>query len=132
MSEATESQDEQKNKGGRTTEPTPLQKKAFRIFARKVKNGEFSSWGECMRQAGYAETTARAPKENLTSKEGFKKLLKTYEMEPIMDNLYQIATQSDDKRSAIQAGKQFIKLRELQPAEKHEISVVEEQSKVFK
>lgn len=84
-----------------------------------------------MVKAGYAEKTAHNPKQNLTSREGWKKLLATYDMEEIMNNIYDIAKQDEDKRSAIQAAKVFIKANDFWPSKKHKIGQLTEQEKVF-
>jgi len=110
---------------------SPKQKKALELILERMDKGTFGSLKQCMLDAGYSETSAHNPKQNLLSRDGFKKLLAKYDMDPVLSNIYKIAKDNNDKRSAIQAAKLLIKVKDLMPKERHSVGVYEEQNRVF-
>jgi hypothetical protein len=62
-------------------------KNAYRIYQQKIKNGEPFSMGEVLLEAGYSESTSRAP-SHVTESKTWRKLLERYPDEPIVDKIY--------------------------------------------
>lgn len=123
------------NIGDLPTLTTPKQKKALELILKRIKNGKFKSFKRCMKDAGFSDTTAHNPKQNLLDRKGFKKLLNKdkYDLEPVMDNIYGIAKDREDKRSAIRASKLIFNAMDLMPDKNSDtkVSIYQEQGRVF-
>lgn len=113
---------------------TPKQKRTLELILKRIKNGNFKSFSRCMKDAGFSATTAHNPKQNLLDRKGFKKLLNKdkYDLEPIMDNIYGIAKDKEDKRSAIRASKLIFNAMDLMPSKSDtKVNIYQEQNRVF-
>ena len=93
---------------------TTKQENALKI---KVENPK-KNMGNIMLEAGYAKETARKPKL-LTNSKGWQELLSKVDDVLLVDKLYQIALDKQDKRSCMDAIKEIFKLKDKYPSTKY-------------
>ena len=86
---------------------TMKQKRSLQI----IYNGTAPSFGDAMRQAGYADSTANAPGRNLISRStAFTELLSSIQDSPLLNQLEGIAL-GEDKRTALSAIELILRLK---------------------
>lgn len=99
---------------GKKVNPTIKQRTAFKKLLQAIEKGKGTSFKEIMIDSGYSEATAINPGLNLTSKEGWKKLMRQINDDVILARLYEILI-SDDKRSSLTSADMLLKLKNKYP-----------------
>ena len=93
---------------------TLKQKKAIDIFTTEVLENTgktpIPTKGEIMRRAGYPEPTAKNPKQLFDSK-AWEEFMASIDEKPIVEIWKRWAMSSKDKRVALQAGENIMKLK---------------------
>lgn len=110
--------------------PTRKQKAVFKDMVLSTAKGENLDMKTLMMRNGYKESTALAPSLNLTSKPQWQQLLNEIDEAPLMAKLNSIAL-DDDKRSAIAAIIELMKLKDRYPANKMKVSQYQEELNQF-
>jgi hypothetical protein len=83
-------------------------KKAFKLYQEKIKAEEPFTMGEVLLEAGYAESTSRAP-SHITESQTWRKLLDRYPDDLILDAVYRDAL--GQGRDANENRKIFLKMK---------------------
>jgi len=109
--------------------PTIKQKLAFQEVLKAIENRENLNWKAIMKRAGYKDSTTTKVKD-LTDSKGFRELLNMISDEAILARFYEILMDSD-KRAALEAGKELLKLKDRYPDKKVKLGVFEERQDVF-
>ena len=91
-----------------------LQKKAFEIRAKKIKEKKPVVMKEVLLEAGASTSTARVPKL-ITDSKGWQELLAKYDDEPIVDLIYEEGLSKTDKRNATENRKILLTLKDRFP-----------------
>ena len=107
-----------------------MQKKAFNIRTKKLKEKKPVIMAEVMLEAGYSPKTARVPKL-LTKTKGWQELLAKYDDEPIMDAIYRDALDTRDKRNATENRKLFLRIKDRFPAGKLKVGAFQEREQIL-
>ena len=97
-----------------TNMPTVKQKTAFDKIVKNMSEGNPKTAGEILTESGYGKI-ALQPSRILDSK-GFQELLSGVNDQDILSKFYEILL-SDDKRSALSAGIELLKLKDRYPKE---------------
>ena len=82
--------------------------------------------GALMLEAGYSKSTAVQPSVILSSKV-FKTFLDSLDDRPILNRWYNFALKDTDKRVALEAGKEIMKLKDRYPAGKLKLTAYQEE-----
>ena len=105
--------------------PTLKVQLAAKKFLEKIAEGKPFSMGEVMRAVGFSKATSINPGANLTNTDAFQKLLKKLvNEEKVLEKIVEIM-ESEDKRVALEASKELLKLLDRYPAGKLRIGKYE-------
>lgn len=109
---------------------TDKQWKAFRIWQsfRNDPDKESWTWKEILKKAGYADSVQPS---DVKESAGWKNLLKEVDDEGILKNMEDIAKQNEDKRVAVNAGKEIFKLEGRYPKKGVKVDINQERKDVF-
>lgn len=99
---------------------TIRQKKAVDILARYSKENKPTTAGEVLLEANYSKSVAKNPIQVFGS-QGFQKYLSSKDERPIIDKWMDWALSDSDKRVAMEAGKEIMKLKDRYPAQKSKV-----------
>jgi hypothetical protein len=87
--------------------------------------------GEILVESGYSETIARVPKKVYDSK-GFREILDEIDDKAIIRKWEMWALADTDKRNALDAGKEIMKLKNRYPKEKLDIDLITRRNELLK
>lgn len=106
--------------------PTELQKQ----LVKKLPDNKFNV-SKTAKKVGYSDATAHNP-QNLIRSKGFQQALAEIDDTKITDRWYKWALKSKDKRVALEAGKEIMKLKNRYPKEKIDLDVNTKLNGLFK
>ena len=101
------------------------QKNAFKKTVERIKDNKRVVMGEVMRESGYSNETALKPRL-LTKSKGWNELLAQIEDDKILERLYEIALDKNDKRATLQAVDMLLKLKDKYPDNKLRLGAIEQ------
>jgi len=101
-------------------------------ISEKLGKKEKINLGEIMRDCGYSQETSEDPKRNLLNSKGFQVELKKIDETPILNKWLEWATSDKDKRVAMEAGKEIMKLKDRYPDKKFKVGIYDEKEDLFK
>ena len=102
--------------------PTLKQRKAFNLAMESMKGENSKTKGEILREAGYDELTSLRPSQVWNS-QGFRGMLAEIDDSLIVSKWYEWALSDIDKRVALQAGENILKLKNRFPKEQIDIEL---------
>ena len=108
-------------------EPTLRQKQAFKTTLQNIAEGGSLEMTKIMEESGYSKATAHNPQKNLTSKDGWNKLMASVDDTGVLENVLGIALSKDDKRASLAAAKMIFDLKDRFPAGKLKITAYQEE-----
>ena len=109
---------------------TLRQKQTANIMAEKIKEKKPLIAGKILIEAGYSKSIARRPESVFKSK-GFQEYLNSIDDTAIIEKWRKWALADTDKRVALQAGENIMKLKDRYPAGKLKLGAFEERDKVI-
>ena len=101
------------------------QKNAFKKTVERIKDNKRVVMGEVMRDVGYSNETALKPKL-LTSSKGWQDLMAQIDDATLLQRLYDIALDKNDKRATLQAVDMLLKLKDKYPDSKLRLGAIEQ------
>jgi len=111
--------------------PTIKQELAFKELLKAIKEKRPFKLKEIMRAVGYTKATAHNPQKNLLTKDGWQQLLAKIDDRKLLDRLYDIALDKNDKRACLQSISEIFKLKDKYPAGKLKLGAFEDREKVL-
>lgn len=106
--------------GKKTKATTERHKRAVQIIARKIQNDEPLIGKHILLEAGYSKTTANVPGRVLDSA-GFRAYLSKIDDAPIIEKWMKWALDDSNRKIALQAGENILKLKDRFPAQKKQV-----------
>lgn len=104
-------------------------KKVFERTMENVKAGEKPNVSGSMRLEGYSPSSCRALKVQDTAT--WKQLLDSIPENVLIGELFELATDPEDKRTKLEAIKEFFRLKDKYPASKMKLGAFQEQANEF-
>jgi len=104
-------------------------KKVFERTMENVKAGEKPNVSGSMRLEGYSPSSCRALKVQDTAT--WKQLLDSIPENVLIGELFELATDPEDKRTKLEAIKEFFRLKDKYPASKMKLGAFQEQASEF-
>lgn len=104
-------------------------KKVFERSIENVKNGGKPNVSGSMREEGYSPSSCRALK--VTQSATWKELLESVPENVLVAELFGLATDPVDKRTKLEAIKEFFRLKDKYPASKMKVGAFQEQVNDF-
>ena len=101
------------------------QKNAFKKTLERIKGNNRVVLGEVMRESGYSEKTALKPKL-LTNSKGWQDLMSQIDDATLLQRLYDIALDKNDKRATLQAVDMLLKLKDRYPDNKIRLGAIDQ------
>lgn len=104
-------------------------RRVFERAAERVKAGEKPAISALMREEGYAPSTCRSLEVMKTAT--WKQLLETIPDNKLLSELFELATDPEDKRTKLEALKEIFRLKDKYPAGKMQIGAFQNQVSEF-